>query len=168
LSGRISGVSRGAPRIVPRTQWFRANTGIVVSDGTGQVLQLQREQEGAWQFPQGGLDYDQEPYDSALRELQEETGLTADYVERIAEMDEWLAYVLDEPTDKHGLGQVQKWYLLRLTGHEGDVQPHLPEFVAKRWVTMDEAIADAWERRRPIYARLAESWKHYLTAELSR
>ncbi|MGE3747767.1 MAG: NUDIX domain-containing protein, partial [Sphingomonadaceae bacterium] len=50
----------------------------------------------AWQMPQGGLDQGEEPRDGALRELHEETGITPDLVEIIAQSKNELLYDLPE------------------------------------------------------------------------
>lgn len=147
----------GAPRITPGEQWFRANTGVVVTDGHGLVLVIKRP-GGEWQYPQGGLDYGEPPLASALRELHEETGLRADDVEVVAEHPEWFAYALPEPSTKHGLGQVQKWFLVRLTGTPDAVTLDPEEAEAAEWVTLVEAAGRCWPVKRPIYERLAADW----------
>tara|TARA_B110000908_G_scaffold21736_1_gene24533 strand:+ start:8543 stop:8680 length:138 start_codon:yes stop_codon:yes gene_type:complete len=35
---------------------FRANVGIVISDGKGKVFLAKRVGQQSWQFPQGGID----------------------------------------------------------------------------------------------------------------
>ena len=52
--------------------------------------------DDAWQMPQGGIDADEDPWATALRELEEETGIAPHLVERIAECPERLRYDLPE------------------------------------------------------------------------
>ncbi len=133
---------------------------MVVTDGAGLVLVCERSDwPGAWQFPQGGLDEGETPAATALRELEEETAITADQVELVAEVPEWLAYEVppEHRKAKTGLGQVQRWYLLRLL--PGAPGPDLArakdrEFSAFRWVTLDEAAEAAVGFRQPVYRRL--------------
>ena len=74
---------------------FRAGVGIVVFDARGRVLALERSAvPGGWQLPQGGIEGDEQPVDALWRELREETGLTADDVQVLAEVPEWLGYEL--------------------------------------------------------------------------
>ena len=144
-----------------KAQVFRANVGVLVVDATGKVLALERSGcPGAWQLPQGGLNRDEEPLEGALRELREETGLTADQVRVVGEHPRWLAYEL--PTDarskKTGRGQVQKWFLFELVG---DAQIDLAsvetaEFGDHRWMKMADLVQATWVVRRPVYQDLLE------------
>ena len=54
----------------------------------------------AWQMPQGGIDEGEEPWATALRELEEETGIERHLVERIADAPERLKY--DLPKELRG------------------------------------------------------------------
>ena len=64
----------------------------------GQVLWAKRlGKQGAWQFPQGGIDAGEEPVEAMYRELGEELGLTPDSVELLGETKGWFNY--DLPKD---------------------------------------------------------------------
>ena len=95
----------------------------------------------AWQMPQGGMDKGEKPWDTALRELEEETGIGPHLVERIAECPEQLRY--DLPFELRGSlwkgkwkGQLQDWFLCRFLGVDGDVDiaTKHPEFNDWKWV----------------------------------
>src|ERR1700680_1743958 len=93
-----------------------------------------------WQMPQGGIDPGEDPWAAALRELYEETNIRS--IEKLGEIKEWLAY--DIPREIVGQawggkyrGQTQKWYALRFTGNDGEIDiatpgggAHKPEFLA--------------------------------------
>ena len=75
----------------------------------------------AWQMPQGGIDEGEKPRAAALRELWEETGITADLVSFVAKTDDWVTY--DLPTELLGKvwggkyrGQRQKWFCIAILG----------------------------------------------------
>jgi putative (di)nucleoside polyphosphate hydrolase len=148
------------------SQWFRANVGIVVARADGRVLIFERaDKPGQWQLPQGGLDVGEEPRDAALRELQEETGISPEHVELIAEHPDWLAYELppERRRRKTGRGQVQKWFLYRFLGTDADIDPvPLPgerqEFSACRWMSLADLVEEVWEVRQPIYRALLREW----------
>jgi putative (di)nucleoside polyphosphate hydrolase len=126
-----------------------------------------------WQMPQGGIDPGEEPYPAALRELQEETKIRS--VAKLGEMSEWLAY--DIPRDIVGQarggkyrGQTQKWYALRFTGDDGEIDiehpdgGHEPEFIAWRWVAMDELPSLVVPFKRAIYERVVAEFKKFAGA----
>jgi putative (di)nucleoside polyphosphate hydrolase len=153
-----------------RSQFFRANVGIVVARADGCVLAFERsDKPGQWQLPQGGLDEGEEPTEASLRELHEETGITPELVELLAEHPDWLAYELPpgRRRSKTGRGQVQKWFLYRFLGSDADIDLSPPkgerqEFSAFRWVPLPDLLDEAWEVRRPIYGALLEAWSELL------
>jgi len=58
-------------------KYFRAGTGAVLTDQQGRVLVFERRDvPGAWQFPQGGIEDKEDPIDTVLREIREETGIS--------------------------------------------------------------------------------------------
>jgi putative (di)nucleoside polyphosphate hydrolase len=114
-----------------------------------------------WQMPQGGLDKGEEPYRAALRELYEETSVRS--VEPIAETRDWLTY--DLPPELVGVswggryrGQKQKWFALRFTGAEGEIDvlhpgggAHKPEFTTWRWEAPARLPQLVVAFKRPVY-----------------
>lgn len=143
---------------------FRAGVGIIVMDPQdGRVLALERRDvPGSWQLPQGGLEPGEVPEAAARRELFEETRLADQHVRLTDALDLWVGYELppEMRSGKTGRGQVHKWFLFEL---QPEAQlPDLPtsrdrEFVAERWVTLDELVEQAIEFRRPVY-ELLRAW----------
>ena len=75
-------------------------------------------------MPQGGVDKGEDTYTAALRELHEETSIRS--VEKLGEVHGWLRY--DIPREIVGQawkgkyrGQKQKWYALRFTGKDTEI-----------------------------------------------
>jgi putative (di)nucleoside polyphosphate hydrolase len=146
-------------QVIP-DEYFRAGAGAVLLNGEGQVLALERSDvPGAWQFPQGGLQPGEDPLDAALREVQEEVGITSDELRLIRPLPEPLVYVLPPQyrSPKTGMGQVQWWFLFRYG--DGTRGLHLPlngEFRNWAWKSIDDVIDGAASFRRPIYERLRD------------
>jgi len=126
----------------PTTLPYRPCAGVMLINRDGQVLIGQRLDSTleAWQMPQGGIDMGEEPFDAAVRELWEETGIAAELVELVAEAPGELSY--DLPEDLIGKiwkgkwrGQRQRWFLFRFLGEDSDVNIATaePEFRAWRW-----------------------------------
>jgi len=124
---------------------YRPCVGIMLFNAEGKVFVGNRLDQTveSWQMPQGGIDKGETPEEAALRELKEEVGTKK--AEIIAEMEEWITYDLPDHLigiALHGKykGQRQKWFALRFTGKESDIDltAHEPEFSDYRWVSLQE------------------------------
>src|ERR1700748_3684318 len=69
---------------------YRRGVGVMLLNDEGKVFVGARidNTDEAWQMPQGGIDKDEKPWKTALRELEEETGISPNLVERIAKCPE--------------------------------------------------------------------------------
>jgi putative (di)nucleoside polyphosphate hydrolase len=150
---------------------YRRAAAIMLLNRDGKVFVGARidNLEDAWQMPQGGLDDGEEPWTGALRELEEETGIPPDLVQKIAEHPERLRYDLppDLKRKKWGgrfKGQVQHWYLARFLGTDEDVNllTKHPEFRAWKWVEPDEVPELIVPFKRDLYRRLLKDFATYL------
>ena len=122
---------------------YRRGVGVMLLNGEGLVWVGKRidNTDEAWQMPQGGIDKGEAPWATALRELEEETGIAPHLVERIAECPEQLRY--DLPPELRGKlwkgkwkGQLQDWFLCRFLGRDSDVDiaTKHAEFNDWKWV----------------------------------
>ncbi|HEX7968220.1 MAG TPA: RNA pyrophosphohydrolase [Stellaceae bacterium] len=128
-----------------RAQGYRPGVGVMLLDGQNRVFVGRRVDMAGdhWQMPQGGIDRGETPRAAALRELKEEIG--TDKAEFLAESAQWLRY--EVPRDIAGRlwggryrGQMQKWFAMRFTGSDGDIDLEAahPEFNAWKWVAATE------------------------------
>jgi putative (di)nucleoside polyphosphate hydrolase len=150
---------------------YRRGVGVMLLNPRGKVFVGARidNPEDAWQMPQGGIDADEEPWATALRELQEETGIPPHLVERIAECPERLRYDLPEEWRSRlwggqWVGQEQNWFLARFIGQDTDV--HIatdhPEFREWRWVEPQLLPDLIVPFKRELYQRLLRVFADYL------
>ncbi|NOC46895.1 MULTISPECIES: RNA pyrophosphohydrolase [unclassified Ruegeria] len=151
---------------------YRPCVGLMLMNDQGQIFVGQRNDRhaNAWQMPQGGVDKGEDPRDAALRELLEETGVTANLVEIIAETEGWLPYDLPHdivPKIWKGRfrGQEQKWFLMRYLGTDDqiDIATHHPEFTCWKWQEPDRLIAEIVPFKRDVYERVVEAFSDYLS-----
>ena len=150
---------------------YRRNVGVMLVNETGEAFVGQRidSEVPAWQMPQGGIDAGETPRDAALRELEEETGVTADLVTVEAETEGWLSY--DLPHDIVAKiwkgkfrGQEQKWFLLRFHGSDEQVRIDTdhPEFSKWCWLSADEVLDQIVAFKRPVYEEVIAAFRGHL------
>jgi len=150
---------------------YRPCVGVMLINREGQIFAGQRIDTAApaWQMPQGGIDAGEDPRAAALRELAEETGVSPDLVEVIAETPTPLAY--DLPHDMvpkiwkgRYRGQEQRWYLMRYLGRDDQINialPH-PEFSTWRWISADAMLEAIVPFKREIYAQVIAAFRPHL------
>jgi len=160
---------------------YRPCVGTMVINRAGKVF-IGRRTEGpehidmvhAWQMPQGGVDPGEDPWPAALRELYEETSIRS--VERLGEIADWLTY--DLPPDLVGQawkgkyrGQTQKWYALRFTGDDREIDvatpgggAHEPEFVEWRLEPMRNLAKLVVPFKRATYERVVKEFSRFAPA----
>ena len=141
---------------------FRPCAGIVLFNKDGRVFVGERiDTRGAWQMPQGGVDPGEDPEQAALRELEEETGITRDLVTVEAQTKGWLPYELPHelvPKLWKGKfrGQEQKWFLLRFHGSDDQVniETSEPEFAAWKWIAPAVMLDGIVPFKRSVYEQV--------------
>ena len=153
---------------------YRPNVGVVLFHPDGRVWlgrRVETTEPYCWQFPQGGVDADEvergDWESAARRELLEETGVRS--ADLLAATDDWITY--DFPPEASGAkitrgwtGQKQKWFALRFTGDEAeiDLEAHPPvEFEAWRWGQLDEVCDLIVPFKRPAYEQVVAAFARF-------
>jgi putative (di)nucleoside polyphosphate hydrolase len=149
---------------------YRRGVGVMLLNAENKVFAGARidNTDDAWQMPQGGIDKGEEPWATALRELEEETGIAPHLVERLADCPERLRY--DLPQELRGslwggkwIGQDQDWFLARFLGTDADIDiaTEHPEFREWRWVEAERLPDLIVPFKRDLYRRLVEEFRPY-------
>ena len=123
---------------------LRSGVGIIVLNKDNKVFVAKRidNSKNFWQMPQGGVDKDEIFLDAAYRELEEETSIKN--VKLIKELDGTITYEL--PDQLLGIiwkgkyrGQKQKWFLMRFTGEDSEIniKTKNPEFLDWKWIDLE-------------------------------
>ena len=138
---------------------------LVNADGQVFVAQRIDNPGPALQMPQGGIDAGEDPRDAALRELCEETGVTADLARIEAEAPNWLTY--DLPPDLvprlwggRFRGQKQRWFFMRFLGADNQIDITRPprEFSRWQWLPPDQLVASIVPFKRAVYESVLEAF----------
>ncbi len=153
---------------------YRRCVGLMVLNRAGRAFIGRRidgpehiDRTHVWQMPQGGIDAGEDPWPAALRELREETNIRS--IERLGEIAEWLTYdipreIVGQAWNGKYRGQTQKWYALRFTGDDGEIDiahpagGHAPEFVEWRWESLANLPDLVVPFKRRVYERVVEEF----------
>jgi len=156
----------------PLARPYRRGVGAVLINAEGKVFVARRiDTPGdAWQMPQGGIDEGETPRQTVLRELAEEIG--TDKADILAESAGWLCYdlpveLLDTVWEGRYRGQKQKWFALRFTGAEEDIDLEAsrhPEFSDCKWVAMEDLVGLAVPFKRALYEKIVAEFGHLAAA----
>jgi putative (di)nucleoside polyphosphate hydrolase len=160
---------------------YRPCVGLTVINRAGLVFIGRRasgpehiDETHVWQMPQGGIDDGEDPWPAALRELYEETNIRS--VERLGAIDDWLTY--DIPREIVGQawggkyrGQSQKWFALRFTGEDREIDiatpgggAHEPEFIAWKWEPLKNLPDLVVPFKRATYERVVREFSRFAGA----
>lgn len=158
-------------RLGPKNLPYRPCAGVVLINAEGLVFAGQRiDNPGdAYQMPQGGIDEGESPREAALRELTEETGVSPSLVTIEAETPDWIFY--DLPDELQGriwggrfCGQAQKWFLMRFSGTDADIdiKSGHPEFSQWKWLAPAQVIDRIVPFKKQVYREIFQSFEPYL------
>lgn len=145
---------------------FRPGVGMMIIDRHNRVFLGKRvdSKSNCWQMPQGGIDLGETPSKAALREMLEEIG--SDKGKIIAESKRWYSYrvppfLVPRLWDGKYCGQRQKWFLIRFTGEDEDININTshPEFDEWKWSEMDGLLEEIIPFKLRLYKEVIQEFK---------
>ena len=142
---------------------LRNGVGIILLNKENKIFVAKRidNPKNFWQMPQGGVDKGENFLSAAFRELEEETSIKK--AKLIKELDGTTTYEL--PDHLLGIiwkgkykGQKQKWFLMRYTGEENEIniKTKNPEFLDWKWINIDEMTKVVVNFKLDVYKKLQE------------
>ncbi|MFA4794604.1 RNA pyrophosphohydrolase [Leptospira kirschneri] len=139
---------------------YRKNVGMVVFNSRGEALVGERLNFlGSWQFPQGGIDDNEDPIKAAMRELYEEVGIDSGKI--VTEYPDWIPYDFPEnlPLNRHlqkYRGQLQKWFLIYWDGEADQchLDIHEREFGTVRFIPIENTLNTVVPFKKDVYYKI--------------
>ncbi len=143
---------------------YRKNAAIIVYNSEGKVLFAKRSKTKgniSWQFPQGGIDQGEAASFAALRELEEETGISNAKI--MFEDDIWREYNFEKPSFKNPQiicdGQIQKWFLVKLLNDDEKIKMQKTEFDDYKWIKLEDInINEIYSVKQKTYKDVIEKF----------
>ena len=130
---------------------LRSGVGIVLLNDSNKVFVAKRidNPKNFWQMPQGGVDEGEDFLKAAYREL--EGSITYELPDRLLGII-WKGKYR---------GQKQKWFLMRFTGQEQEinVETKNPEFLDWKWIELDQITEVVVDFKLHVYKELKEKVK---------
>jgi putative (di)nucleoside polyphosphate hydrolase len=152
---------------------YRRGVGVMLLNREGKVFVGARidNTDEAWQMPQGGIDdTDTDEWATALRELEEETGIGPHLVEKVTAVPERLKYDLPKKLRSRlwggkFKGQDQDWFLARFLGRDSDIniKTKHPEFREWKWIEPDQLPDLIVPFKRDLYRQLLSEFADHLS-----
>jgi len=148
---------------------FRQGVGMMIINKDNRVFVGKRMDSKAngWQMPQGGIDLGETPSAAAMREMEEEIGCNKGHV--IAESSRWYSYrvppfLVPRLWGGKYCGQRQKWFLIRFTGEDSDIniKTKHQEFEQWKWVDFDQLLSDIIPFKLKLYKQIVNEFKELI------
>ena len=150
---------------------YRSGVGVLLINQNKKIFVGKRidNQSDSWQMPQGGIDVGEYEDVAMFRELQEETGISSQFVKIIKKSDNYFYYDLPYKLQKKFwggkyLGQRQRWYLLEFLSDDSNINitTQEPEFSEWKWVEKVDLINLIVNFKRELYQQIINEFTDFL------
>ncbi|MAH89995.1 MAG: RNA pyrophosphohydrolase [Candidatus Pelagibacter sp.] len=148
---------------------MRQGVGIIVLNKNNDVFVAKRKDNpiDKWQMPQGGIDFNETPFEAMIRELAEETSIKN--IKVLKEIEKSLEYEL--PPNLLGKiwkgkfrGQKQKWYIVKFLGNDEEINLNTkhPEFIEWKWINYNLITDVIVDFKKEVYEKLKIELKNFI------
>lgn len=133
----------------------KSSGGVVFRETDGQMwVALISPHGDRWVLPKGIVERGENPAQTSLREVAEETGLQGEIVSKLGYVEYWYR----DPKDKILYHKFVDFFLVRYLG--GDVSGHDWEVQEARWFPVSQALeVAAHDNERSILRKAQEEWE---------
>ena len=141
---------------------MRIGVGAIVINKDSKIFVGKRKDfsiNNKWQMPQGGVNEGENLVVALKRELEEETSIKS--IKILKEIDEWTEYelpnyLLGKIWKGKYRGQKQKWFILKFTGTDDEInlKTSHPEFIEWKWVSPDTLPNIIVDFKKNLYKKL--------------
>jgi len=140
---------------------MRNCVGALIFSNEGKILLGQRSSKkktevGKWQFPQGGVEVDEDEYVAVLREVWEEIGLNPEHLQLVQKLDRRLIYT--HPKPRNHAGQTVQWFIFYMSTPDLKLckldNEEMPEFTILRWGSWDDLLQDCPSNKHEMFGIL--------------
>ena len=149
---------------------YRRGGGMLIINHEKKIFIGQRfdKDESAWQMPQGGIDNNETPEETCIRELAEETGIVSNY-KILDKTKNWYSYDLPNNLQKKlwrgkYKGQVQQWFILNFFGDDAEIniKTKHPEFKNWKWAYKEELMKLIVPFKKELYEKTFTEFDSFL------
>ena len=148
---------------------MRQGVGVIVLNKNNEVFVAKRKDNPVdkWQMPQGGIDFNETPFEAMIRELAEETSIKN--IKVLKEIEKSLEYEL--PPNLLGKiwkgkfrGQKQKWYIVKFLGNDEEINLNTkhPEFIEWKWINYNLITDVIVDFKKEVYEKLKIELKNFI------
>jgi len=152
---------------------YRNGVGIMLLNPENKVFVGKRitPSSKAWQMPQGGINEGETPDEAAFRELEEEIGTNNAKILAISQTwhsYDFPPYLINKVWGGNYRGQRQKWFLMRFSGQDTDINvaTEQPEFNEWQWIEIKELPILAISFKQKTYQALIEEFNSFIKPNL--
>lgn len=145
---------------------YRQNVAGVIINDKGKVLLAERiDEKGHWQFPQGGVDKEENLEQALKREIEEELGIKPEELKILAQAGNIYRYDWPEKLRQKRFcyyGQEQHFFLLLYLGDSNSIKVSEEEFQNYDWVDSEKVLEVISPVRKKIATQVLDEFKEYL------